>query len=115
MAHISDTQQLNFFTYILICSDNTLYTGWTTDLESRVETHNDGRGAKYTRARLPVSVVCSWAFETKNEAMSFEVAIKRLSRTEKFKLLRGDYPIQVDAKLNGRPRCVFVRSAFALS
>ncbi len=98
---------MNFYTYILICSDHSLYTGWTTDVESRLETHNNGRGAKYTRARLPVSLACSWAFETRNQAMSFEVAIKKLSRAEKFSLLRGEYPNSLEAKLNGRPRCVF--------
>ncbi len=100
---------MNYYTYILICSDDTFYTGWTNDLDARLSAHNGGRGAKYTRARLPVALACSWAFSSKNEAMSFEFAIKKLSRNEKFKLLSGDYPIHIDEKLNGRPRCVFAQ------
>lgn len=98
---------MNYYTYILICADQTLYTGWTNDLEARLQAHNDAKGSKYTRARLPVSLVCSWAFETRSEAMSFEVSVKKLSRADKFKLVQGEYPDQVAAKLNSRPRCVF--------
>ena len=58
------------YTYILRCQDDTLYTGWTTDLEKRVETHNLGKGAKYTRTRLPVELVYYEAFASKEEAMS---------------------------------------------
>ena len=57
------------YTYILRCSDGTLYTGWTNDLEKRVASHNDGTGGKYTRARRPVELVYYETFETKQEAM----------------------------------------------
>ena len=68
------------YTYILKCSDGTYYTGWTNDMAKRLKTHNEGKGAKYTRARLP-------AFETKEEAMRREWEIKQLSRKEKEKLI----------------------------
>ncbi len=76
------------FVYILRCKDETLYTGWTNDLEERVKTHNLGLGAKYTRARLPVSLVYSEKFRTKEEAMRREWEIKRLSREEKWKIVQ---------------------------
>ena len=76
------------YTYILRCQDDTLYTGWTTDLEKRVETHNLGKGAKYTRTRLPVELVCYEAFASKEEAMSREWHIKQLSRKDKLRLIQ---------------------------
>lgn len=75
------------YTYILKCADGSLYTGWTTNLERRVKEHNEGKGAKYTRGRVPVELVYHEEFATKEEAMSREYAIKRLSRAEKLKLV----------------------------
>lgn len=75
------------YTYILRCSDNTLYTGWTNDLEKRIQTHNQGRGGKYTRSRIPVKLVYYETFPTKEEAMRREYAIKRLTRAQKEKLI----------------------------
>lgn len=75
------------YTYILRCGDNSLYTGWTNDLKKRLEDHNLGRGAKYTRARLPVMLVYYEIFSTKKEAMSREAAIKKLSRSQKERLI----------------------------
>ena len=77
------------FTYIVECSDHTLYTGWTNDLEKRIQAHNDGKGAKYTKTRRPVRLVYFETFPTKEEAMSREYRIKRLSRKEKEKLIAG--------------------------
>ena len=71
------------YTYIVKCNDGTFYTGWTNDLTRRMEAHNQGRGAKYTKARRPVTLIYYEAFETKEEAMKREYAIKRLSRKEK--------------------------------
>ena len=71
------------YTYIVKCSDGTFYTGWTNDLTRRMEAHNQGRGAKYTKARRPVTLIYYETFETKEEAMKREYAIKRLSRKEK--------------------------------
>ena len=75
------------YTYILQCSDGTYYTGWTNDIAKRLKTHNEGKGAKYTRARLPVTLAYYEAFETKEEAMRREWEIKQLSRKEKEKLI----------------------------
>jgi putative endonuclease len=75
------------YTYILRCADGSLYTGWTTDLEGRLRAHNSGKGAKYTRSRLPVEIVYFETFETKSEAMSREWHLKRLSRAEKLALI----------------------------
>ena len=77
------------YTYIVKCSDETFYTGWTNDLEKRIEMHNSGKGAKYTKARMPVELVYYEAFDTKEEAMSREWHIKRLSRSEKQKLIEA--------------------------
>jgi len=77
------------YTYILRCKDNTLYTGWTNNLEKRLEAHNAGKGAKYTKARLPVELVYFEQFETKEEAMKREFAIKKLTRRQK-NMLIGD-------------------------
>lgn len=75
------------YTYIVRCCDDTLYTGWTNDLEKRMKAHNDGTGAKYTRTRRPVELVYFEAFDTKEEAMSREWHIKQLSRDDKMKLI----------------------------
>lgn len=75
------------YTYIVRCSDGTLYTGWTNDLEKRIAAHNDGTGAKYTKPRRPVELVYHECFETKEEAMSREWHIKQLSRREKDALI----------------------------
>ena len=75
------------YVYILKCSDNTLYTGWTTSLDKRLKAHNSGKGAKYTKARLPVEIVYFEEFEDKKDAMKRECAIKKLSRQEKLKLI----------------------------
>ncbi len=77
------------FTYIVRCSDGTLYAGWTNHLEKRMKAHNNGSGAKYTRTRRPVELVYYEEFETKEEAMRREYAIKQLSRQEKLKLIEG--------------------------
>ena len=76
-------------TYILKCSDGTLYTGWTNDITKRLESHNSGQGSKYTRSRLPVEPVYREEFETKEEAMSREWHLKRLTRQEKLRLIAG--------------------------
>ena len=76
------------YTSIVECSDGTLYTGWTNNLEKRLEAHNAGKGAKYTKTRRPVKLVYQEQFETKEEAMSREYHIKQLSRKEKMKLMK---------------------------
>lgn len=71
------------YTYIVKCGDGTFYTGWTTDLEKRIQTHNRGKGAKYTKSRLPVELVYYETHETKQEAMRREYAIKQMSHEDK--------------------------------
>lgn len=75
------------YTYILKCKDESLYTGWTNNLEKRLADHNDGKGAKYTKSRRPVEVVYYETFETKEEAMRREYAIKQLTRKAKLHLI----------------------------
>ena len=74
------------FTYILVCADGTLYTGWTNDLEKRLAAHNAGKGAKYTRSRRPVRLFYYEEFEEKCEAQRRECEIKRLPREKKIAL-----------------------------
>lgn len=76
-----------FFVYLLRCSDDTLYCGWTTDIDKRVAYHNMGKGAKYTYSRRPVKLVYSEEYSDKPSAMRREWYIKRMSRAEKLKLL----------------------------
>lgn len=76
-----------FYTYVLECSNGSLYTGWTNDLEQRIENHNAGKGAKYTRANRPVKLMASWTFDSKNDAMKLEWKIKHLNRSAKLKLI----------------------------
>ena len=76
-----------WYCYIVECSDGTLYTGITTDVEKRIETHNKGKGAKYTKVRLPVKLMKYWQFENKSEASKEEYRIKHLKREEKLKLI----------------------------
>lgn len=75
------------FTYMLRCRDGSLYTGWTNDLDKRVQTHNMGKGGKYTRSRLPIELVYYEVFVTKEEAMKREAEIKKLKKAEKEKLI----------------------------
>ena len=76
-----------WFVYIVQCSDGTLYTGITTDLNKRIETHNKGKGAKYTRGRRPVVLLASFSFESKSIALKEEYRIKKLNRADKFLLI----------------------------
>ncbi|MBP9477770.1 MAG: GIY-YIG nuclease family protein [Sebaldella sp.] len=76
-----------YYAYILKCSDDTLYTGYTNNLENRLDTHNKGKGAKYTRVRIPVELVYYEEFEDKIEAQKREYAIKKLKRSEKLTLI----------------------------
>ena len=75
--------------YMVCCADNTLYTGWTTDLKKRVQVHNAGEGAKYTRSRLPVRPVYAEICEDKSAALKREAAIKKLTRRQKLFLIQN--------------------------
>lgn len=76
-----------FYAYMLRCADGTLYSGYAADLDSRIRTHNAGKGAKYTRSRLPVELAYSEAFPDKSSAMRREYAFKQLTRAEKEALI----------------------------
>ncbi len=77
------------YTYILKCADNTLYCGWTNNLEKRLSAHNSGTASKYTGTRRPVELIYFEEFETKKEAMSREYHIKRMTRSQKPGLIAG--------------------------
>ena len=94
-SHVEKVKKLKapekdgFYTYILLCDDGTLYTGWTVNLAKRIDSHNSGNGAKYTSIRVPVDLVYYEEFDNRNEAMSREWNIKKLSREGKEKLIKG--------------------------
>ena len=77
----------NWYLYILRCGDGTLYTGITTDVEKRLETHRTGKGAKYTRGRQPLELVYRESCGTQSDALKREIAVKRMTRQEKEALL----------------------------
>lgn len=83
---------MRYFVYILQCADHTFYTGWTDDPKRRLAAHNSGKGAKYTRARLPVELVYLEESETRSAALKRECAIKKLTRTQKKVLIAGGFP-----------------------
>lgn len=85
----SENKQNENYTYILKCSDGSLYCGWTNDIENRLKVHNSGKGAKYTRSRLPVELVYLERFSTKSQAMTREAQIKKMSRKQKEELIVG--------------------------
>ena len=76
--------------YVLRCADDSLYTGYTTDVERRVAEHDSGEGAKYTRGRTPVELVHVESFDSQSAAMSREYEIKQLSRSEKESLVENN-------------------------
>ncbi|NLD19430.1 MAG: GIY-YIG nuclease family protein [Clostridiales bacterium] len=86
--HIREEKNL-ICVYILRCADGTLYTGWSNDFEKRLLTHNNGKGAKYTRSRLPVSPIYIEYLEDKSSAVKREAAIKKLTRDKKLLLIKS--------------------------
>ncbi len=82
-------ETLNYFVYIVKCSDSTLYTGYTSNLEQRIKQHNSGsQGAKYTKTRRPVKLVFVEIYQSQREAIRREIAIKKRSREEKLNLIK---------------------------
>jgi putative endonuclease len=79
--------QRPYFCYILECADGTYYTGWTVDPQRRVAVHNKGRGARYTRTRCPVKLVYVEELTDQKSAMKREIAIKKMGREGKKKLI----------------------------
>ncbi|MDD3160037.1 MAG: GIY-YIG nuclease family protein [Candidatus ainarchaeum sp.] len=78
-----------FFVYFVKCKDNTLYCGYTNNLENRIKIHNLGKGAKYTKKRLPVKLVYFEEFESKSEALKREYKLKQLKRLDKLNLINS--------------------------
>lgn len=76
------------FVYIVRCSDNSLYTGYTNDLAKRIKVHNTGQGAKYTRSRLPVSLVFYRRVDSKSIGLRLEARLKKLSKKKKEDLVQ---------------------------
>jgi putative endonuclease len=77
------------FVYIIECRDGTLYTGYTKNVAKRIAAHNAGKGGHYTRSHRPVTLLATWAFATKSEALRAEWQIKRFSRAQKLRLIEG--------------------------
>ena len=75
------------YMYVVECRDSSYYTGYTTDVKKRIAVHNSGKGAKYTRARLPVKLIYVEGFDSKEEAMSAEAILKRKKRPQKERFL----------------------------
>lgn len=87
------------YMYVLECADGSLYTGYAVDVHARLAVHNAGKGAKYTRARLPVSLLAYASFETKHDAMHAEYVFKQLTRDEKDGLLAAASRTSFEAAL----------------
>lgn len=79
-----------YYVYMLKCADGSLYTGYTNDLQKRVDVHNSGKGAKYTKSRLPVRLVYSEEYQSKSSALKREAEIKKLTRAQKEKLIQKE-------------------------
>lgn len=89
------TNKESWFIYILKCGDGSLYTGSTNDLEARVKKHSSGKGAKYTRSHLPVTLVYSEKSANRSSATKREAEIKKLSRKEKLFLIKKSLIIRI--------------------
>ena len=74
------------YAYLVRCSDNSLYAGWTNNIEKRIKSHNVGTGAKYTKSRRPVTLAYLEEFDTKSEAMKREAALKKMTHKQKEEL-----------------------------
>lgn len=83
----NNKDEIMHYIYIVECCDETLYTGYTTDLEKRVKTHNEKKGAKYTRGRTPVSLKYYEEFDNKGDAMKREIQIKGMPKEKKLRLI----------------------------
>ncbi len=82
------------YVYMVCCANGTLYTGYSTNVERRLALHNAGKGARYTRSHRPVSLVATWAFTSKGEALRAERELKRLPREQKLRLAEQVTPLE---------------------
>lgn len=78
---------MRFFVYLLECKDGSYYCGYTNNLQARLKKHNAGKASKYTRSRLPVTLVYSKRYKTKSSAMKREIEIKKMKRNQKAHLI----------------------------
>lgn len=83
-------EQIANYTYMVRCADGSLYTGWTNHIEKRMQDHNSGKGAKYTRGRGPVELVYLEISDSKQEAMRKEAYYKRLTRRQKEAMIASE-------------------------
>lgn len=90
------------YVYILRCSDGSLYCGWTTDLQGRLRKHNQGKGARYTRSRLPVEMIYHETYADRHEALSREWQIKQMKREDKLRLI-GQASSEADRQEGQKP------------
>lgn len=89
--HDTLKNELGWYCYVLLCADNSLYTGITIDLDKRLAAHNNGTASKYTRSRLPVQLVYSEPHTSRSHASQREARIKQLSRSEKLALIQSPH------------------------
>lgn len=82
------TYMVDYFVYVAQCKDGSYYCGYTTDVTQREQTHNTGKGAKYTASRLPVKIVYSEAYSSKSNALKREWEIKKMTRLQKIELIK---------------------------
>ncbi len=80
---------MSHYVYLVQCADGTLYTGYAKDVQQRIAVHNAGKGARYTRTRLPVTLLASWHFPTQSAALKREYQIKQLTRHQKLALSKS--------------------------
>ena len=92
MDHV--TIQERHHVYIVKCVDGSLYTGYAKNVEQRVVRHNAGKGGRYTRSHLPVTLLATWSFNSKGEALRAEHAIKRLPREQKWRLIAMPFSLE---------------------
>lgn len=84
----------SYYVYLIICRDQTFYIGYTNDLDKRIKVHNKGLGAKYTRGRTPVKLLYYEVYDDKSKALKREIALKKLSRKQKEKLIEQGWLIE---------------------
>lgn len=90
-----------YYFYVLLCADQTLYGGFTTDLERRLAQHNSGQGAKYTRIRRPVRMIYHEKYSSKSAALKAEYAFKHQSRSKK-ELYLAEHGVDLARKIFGK-------------
>jgi|SRR5437667_2217590 len=87
MEALSEDQKERYFVYMACCANDTLYVGCTTNVEMRLSCHNAGQGGRYTRTKRPLTLIASWAFNSRREARLAERQLKRLSPEKKWALV----------------------------